>query len=323
MSATWTDPEQAMLALKARELPHMQNYLGFYSSWLGGYFKEPWAMMLPMDDHGFHRGDGIFEAVRMTDRAYLDLVPHLQRLEQSALAIEMTLPWTLQEIQDICIQLGRLCDTPMGILRLYVTRGPGGFSPNPYEAVGHQLYAAVTRMKPPPPEIYTKGIRAMLSTVEPKDERWSRIKSCNYLPNVMMKKECVDKGYDFALAVDSRGRVCEGATENLLILNAGGDILVPRFDYTLRGTTVRTVMRLAEKLRPSGLVRDIRLADLTVEDVRTAREAAFVGTTLGVLPVNSLDGKPIGSGGAGELMQKLQAILIEHWSTDASLRTPY
>lgn len=317
---SWDSLESALSRLNASAKPHWSGYLGFYSSWLGGYFREPWAMTVPMDDHGFHRGDGVFEAARLHDRALIDLQAHLRRLENSARAIEMVLPKSLGEIEAICVKLAKLCDSPTGILRLYVTRGPGGFSPNPAEVVGHQIYAAITAMKPPSAELYEKGVRAMFSTVPAKDARWAQIKSCNYLQNVLMKKETVDKGFDFAISLDDQGRVCEGATENLLIVNQAGEVLVPHFDYTLRGTTVSVVMKLAADL-PS--VKGVRLAHLTKDDVRSCREAAFVGTTLGVLPVSSLEGKPIGQGRAGEITQALNRRLMGRMAEDPALRTPF
>lgn len=320
---TWSDPNEALDRLKSKVEPHTQNYLGFYSSYLGGFFKESWAMQMPLDDHGFHRGDGVFEAVRIFDRAYVDLLPHLTRLEASAQAIEMKLPFSISEVRDICLKLARLCDSATGILRLYVTRGPGGFSPNPYESKGAQLYAAITRLQPPKAEIYERGVRTMLSSILSKEERWSRIKSCNYLPNVMMKKECVDRGFDFALSLDAKGRVCEGSTENLMIITKECDLFVPRFDYTLRGTTVRTVMRLAEALQKESKLRKIELRDLSLDDVLNAKEAAFVGTTLGVLPIRSFDEHPIGFGHPGELAPRLNQMLLHAWSTDPALRTSF
>lgn len=327
MSSTsgWSSLEEAWrkLASSKDSHPFWANYLGFYSSWLNGYFREPWGMFVPMDDHGFHRGDGVFEAVRLFERAYIDLQSHLRRLENSARSIGIVLPKSLAEIEEICINLARLCDSSGGILRLYVTRGPGGFSPSPSEVVGHQIYAAITRIKPPTAEQYQNGVRAMLSTVSAKEPFWSQIKSNNYLQNVMMKKECNDKGYDIAISVDARGRVCEGATENLLIVSADNDVLVPHFDYTLRGTTVTVAMKIAEVLKGEKVIRDVRLADLTIADVRAAREVAFVGTTLGVLPVNSLDGVPIGKGKAGPVCQLLHNKLMEKFSTERTLRTPF
>ncbi|NJL25758.1 MAG: hypothetical protein HC902_11670 [Calothrix sp. SM1_5_4] len=319
----WSSLDEAFSRLKSAAPAFQENYLGFYSSWLGGYFREAWAMMLPMDDHGFHRGDGVFEAVRIHSRAYFDLRAHLRRMGNSARAIGMTLPKPVDEIEAICVRLGSLTGAESGILRLFVTRGPGGFSPSPSEVVGHQIYAAITRMKPPAERLYDRGARAMTSAVAAKEERWSQIKSCNYLQNVLMKMDCADKGFDFALSVDGQGRVCEGSTENFLIVSAEGEVVVPHFDYTLRGTTVSLVMKIAETLKTEGLVRDVRLGHLSLADVRSAREAAFVGTTLGVLPVASLDEKAIGTGAPGEVCRRLHAELMRRMSEDAELRTPF
>lgn len=323
MMGDWNSLAKALSRLEGGAAAHWQNYLGFYSSWLDGYFREPWAMTLPLDDHGFHRGDGVFEAVRIHQRAYIDLGSHLRRLQTSAAAIGMTLPKTLDEIESICVQLARLCDSDSGVLRLFVTRGPGSFTPNPREVVGHQVYAAITKMRLPDARFYTEGCRTLISAIPAKEQRWSRIKSCNYLQNVMMKKECVEQGYDMSLSVDEAGRVCEGATENLLVVTADGQVKVPRFDYTLRGTTVVKVMDLANELSAEGLVRSVGLADLTVNDVRTAGEVAFVGTTIGVLPVRELSGHMIGTGKPGPVTTRLQDLLIKKMSSDPSLRTPF
>ncbi len=257
MKHDWDSCENAFNKFKASPPAHWANYLGFYSSWLGGFFREPWAMTLPLDDHGFHRGDGVFEAVRIHERAYFDLHAHLHRLENSAAAIGMQLPKTHAEIVEICVRLARLCDIDQGILRLYVTRGPGSFSPSPYEVVGAQIYAAITRLRTPDPEIYVQGCKAMMSSVVAKEQRWSQIKSCNYLQNVLMKKECHEKGFDLAISVDEQGRVCEGATENLLIITAEKRLIVPSFDYTLRGTTVSVVMSIAQNFIKEGRLRSV------------------------------------------------------------------
>ena len=320
---SWDSVDSAWQRLRELTPPAWNSYLGFYSSWLDGYFREPWAMTLPLDDHGFHRGDGVFEAVRIHARAYIDLQAHLARLQRSANAIGMELPKTQSEIEAICVRLAHLCNTDTGILRLYVTRGPGGFSPSPAEVVGHQIYAAITTLKPPAPEAYERGVRAMVSSVAAKEPFWAQIKSCNYLQNVLMKRECLQRGYDFAVSVDAQGRVCEGSTENLLIVNAQGEVQVPRFDYTLRGTTVSLVMKLAESLGSEGLVKGVSFADLSMDDLRCAREAAFVGTTLGVLPVQSFDGKAVGNGVVGPVCRRLHADLMARMASDTALRTGF
>lgn len=312
---SWDNVDAALKNLQTTRYSYWDNYLGFYSSWLGGYFREPWAMLMPMDDHGFHRGDGVFEAARIVDHAYFDLREHLLRLKTSALAIGMELPKSLEEIENICVELARRCHVENGLLRLYVTRGPGGFSPSPKEVIGHQIYAAITKLAPPSAEKYQSGVSALISTVAAKEPFWSKIKSCNYLQNVLMKRECIEKGFDFAISVDLDGRLCEGSTENMMLINAKGEMLVPKFDYTLRGTTIRVVMKLAEKT-PG--ITGVHFADLKLDDLLNAKEAAFIGTTLAVLPISKVGDRHIP---VGPLCQGLNNQLNVEMKTNASLRT--
>ncbi|MGE3759105.1 MAG: aminotransferase class IV [Pseudobdellovibrionaceae bacterium] len=299
------------------------NYLGFYSSWLGGYFREPWAMMLPMDDHGFHRGDAVFEAARIYEGAYIDLQAHLARLARSAKAIGMTLPKSIEEIESIVCELAKRCGSSSGLLRLYVTRGPGGFSPSPAEVIGHQIYAAITKIKPPEATLYADGVKALFCETPAKEPFFAQIKSCNYLQNVLMKMESNAKGFDFPISITPEGKLCEGATENLMILTKNKNLVVPRFDYTLRGTTVSVVMRLAEQLKAKGEVSSVSLGDISREDLLNAEEAAFVGTTLAVLPIGSIDNKPVGKGRGGQVMLQLNTMLLSAMASDPALRTAF
>lgn len=320
---SWDSIEHAHSKLRESKPKHWDNFLGFYSSYLGGYFREPWAMMLPMDDHGFHRGDAVFEAARIFEGAYIDLQAHLLRLERSAKAIGMTLPKSVNEIEGIVLELARKTGATSGILRLYVTRGPGGFSPSPAEVIGHQIYAAITKMNPPNQQLYIDGVRALFCETPAKEPFFAQIKSCNYLQNVLMKMESNSKGFDFPISISPDGSLCEGATENLAIFTKNKNFVVPRFDYTLRGTTVSEVMRIAETLKATGEIRSVSLGDVKREDLLNAEEAAFIGTTLGVLPIGSVNGKPIGSGKAGSLMPFLNRELLKKMASDTALRTVF
>jgi branched-chain amino acid aminotransferase len=317
----WNDVAEAHRKLQAMNPPHWENYLGFYSSWLDGYFREPWAMLMPLDDHGFHRGDGVFEAARIYNGAYFDLPSHLKRLKRSAEAIGMDLPKTIDEIQAICVKLANLCGAREGALRLFITRGPGSFSPSPKDVVGHQLYAAITKMKPPSDASYANGVSAMFSTVPAKSPFWSQIKSCNYLQNVLMKQETHARGVDFAICLDEGGILCEGSTENFMLVTRDNRMIVPKFDYTLRGTTMIVVMKLAEKLVNMGMIKSVEFGDLHRDDLKHAAEAAFVGTTLGVLPITTVEGHRLGD--VGPICKALHAALMKAMADEAAYRTEF
>lgn len=317
----WMDAREALQALSNREQKYYSSYYGFYSSWLGGFFREPWALLIPMDDHMVHRGDGVFEAVRLYDNAYFDLDAHLARLGRSAEFIGLKLPVPLAEVKQLCRELGRLCDQPHALLRVFVSRGPGDFGTNPYTTVGSQLHLVLTKITPPTDAQYANGVRAFFAETRAKEPPFSGVKSCNYLQNVLMKKEAVDKGFDFALSLDLANRVCEGSTENFAIVTPDKKLVAPKFDYTLRGTTLLCVLQLAEALIESGDLSAIEVRDIPKEELLSAREMAFIGTTLGVLPVRQMGEQELGALGPQSIFAKLGQLLRQEMATSRTRRT--
>lgn len=301
--------------------PTAPLYYAMYSSWLKGIVTDPLLMQVPVDDHIVHRGDGVFEAFRMMKSAFYDFRSHLKRLESSAGQIGIRLPYELSEIQEICKSTARAAKVEDALVRLFVSRGPGGFAANPYESYGSQLYVVFTKLTLPKEELYQKGVKLKTSQVPVKEPPFSQIKSCNYLQNVLMKKEAVDAGVDFTVSVNSSGVVYEGSTENIALISEQGDFLAPRFDYTLKGTTLSRVMTLAkDKLKTD--FKALELGDIQVKDLIRAREVFMVGTTLGVLPVTEFDGKTLGGGRPGPISQKLHALLTEDMLKNPEFRLP-
>lgn len=293
---------------KLSELNAKRPYRAMYSSLYGGVVTDPAAMIVPVDDHMVHRGDGVFEAIRFTARQCYLLQPHVERLARSAQAISMTMPETIEKIAEHCEalrEMSGLSGLSEGMLRLFISRGPGDFSPNPYSTLGSQLYIVVTDFKPMPAEKYNQGATVRLSRMGVKPAPFAQIKSCNYLPNVLMKKESVDLGCDFVLGVNDDGHIAEGPTENVMIVSAKGDLVAPRFDYTLKGTTLLRAMEFA-KAKECG-VRAAIFDDLQVADFTNAKEIMMVGTTLGVLPVTEFQGQPVADGKPGAVARYLRA----------------
>ncbi len=302
---------------KARTQP--VSYRAMYSSWLGGIVTDPSLMIVPLDDHLVHRGDGIFEAFRIVDAAIYDLDGHMARLEKSAQAIALELPMSQAQIRDVIIETAETAGLTQGMVRLYISRGPGSFSPNPYESVGSQLYVVATEFKPTPEEVYAHGTRVMVSQVPAKENFYSQIKSCNYLPNVLMKKETVDAKMDFAVAVNAQQKICEGPTENICLLTKSNELRVPKFDYTLRGTTLLTLIELVKEHMPQ--IRSVEFADLTVADFKNAKEAFMVGTTLEVLPIREFAGQLINERPADGYGVEMRRLLQNDMKKNTKRRT--
>lgn len=296
--------------------------LGFYSSLTDGYFNQVWGFVIPTEDHLVHRGDGIFEAVRIIDRAYFDLDAHLARLERSAAKVSLALPFAVAEIKNKCLELAKLCNTDQGLLRLYVSRGPGGYSTNPYDSVGAQLYLVMTAFKPAPARYYTEGASAALSEIPAKRDFEATIKSCNYLLNVLQKKEAVDHKVDFTLTRTEDGKIGEGSTESFYAIK-DGRLIVPAPEYTLKGTTMAVTMELAQKLVEQDRLTSVAYGDLTLNDLADADEMAFVGTTLGVCPVTRWNGQPVQDGHIGKISAELGELLDKDMRSSAVRRSHF
>ena len=308
--------DEAMARLKTQTHPSRTNYLAMYSTWFGGIVTDPGAMMVPVDDHMVHRGDAVFEAIKCVDRRIYALDRHLQRLQRSAEMIAMKPPVPFSEIRSICLETVRESGADTCLLRLFVSRGPGSFTPNPYDTISSQIYLVITSHKPLSADRYERGVSAKSSSIAVKEGFFATVKSCNYLPNVLMKKEAVDSGVDFTVSRDEAGHLAEGSTENFAIVSKSGDFLVPAFSRTLKGVTAVRAMELAEKhLAGGSLIKSVRNASIAESDVRDAREAMFLGTTLDCLPVTTFDGRTVGDGKAGPFCRALQSLIVEDMRT--------
>lgn len=287
------------------------SYLAMYSSQLGGITKDPKWMMVPIDDHVVHRGDGVFEAIKFLDSRIYGLDEHLARLSRSVAAIEIANHPSIMAIKDIIMQTVRASAETSGLIRLYLTRGTGGFTTNPYDCKQAGLYIVITPFKPVAKEKYETGVTCKISKYFAKEDFYTQIKSCNYLQNVLMKKDAVDSKVDFTVAVDARGFITEGSTENCAFVGGDGKLLIPSFQNTLRGITLTRVIELAQSLVQTGELKGVVEKHISLEEAFLAKEMAFIGTTLDVLSVSTLNQKNIGNGKPGPIFQKLQQLMLE------------
>ncbi|WP_413561391.1 aminotransferase class IV [Bdellovibrio sp. HCB209] len=312
MSVALLTAEQVQAKLSAKKYPAQQTYLAMYSTWLEGITTEPGLMTIPIDDHLVHRGDGVFEAIKVVNGRVFLIDEHLARLESSAAQIGLSLPMSVDKIKSVIAETMQAAKVQEALLRLYISRGPGGFTTNPYDSISSQMYLVVTSLKTLPPEKYQQGVSIGKSKIPPKDPSMARIKSCNYLPNVLMKKESVDRGIDFTINLDGNGNFLEGSTENMVILNSQNVLVRPFLNQMLKGTTMMRTFELAEKLVAQGKIAAIKESNITDDDIKSAKEVMMIGTTLDVLPVTSFEGQKIGSGVQGSVAKELNELLREN-----------
>lgn len=294
---------------KFRSFSAARNYWVMYASYFDGLVTDPAAMLIPVDDHMVHRGDGIFEAARFHGGRVFDLDGHLQRLMKSAELISLKMKWDVSQISELVQAVVEKSPGKDGMLRIFVSRGYGDFSPNPYSTTGTQLIIVSMPFKALPKEKYEHGVSVMFSKVAWKPGFFAQVKSCNYLPNVLAKKESVDAGVDFSIGLNSEGYISEGPTENIMMLSKDAVLIAPPFDYTLRGTTLLQVLELARNMSNELKIKDVVSRPVSDVELTSAAEVMMVGTTLGVLPVSKVDGKTIGTGRGGPVGLKLNDAL--------------
>jgi len=298
-----------------------EGYFAMYSSIYGGIVTDPALMVVPIDDHMVHRGDGIFEAFKSVNGKIYNMQAHLDRLKSSASALGLELPVTLEDTGRRVVETVRAGGRQDCLIRLYVSRGPGSFDPDPYSCPESQLYVVITRLPEPFMEKHPTGATVKTSTIPPKTPFFARVKSCNYLNNVLMKKEAVDAGVDFVVAFSSEGFLLEGATANVGIVTARRALAFPKPKGILRGTTMTRIMVLAGSLIESGELTGAGFADISRNDTLDAMEILITGTTLDLIMGREFDGRAIGNGEPGPVYEKLRAFLTDDMRNNSDVLT--
>lgn len=278
------DDQKFIANLKSKTSGH-RNYRACYSSFLGGITTQVHHMVIPLDEHMVHRGDAVFEAAKFVNRKVYLVDEHLERLAVSANSVQIESPLKKQDMKNIFAEVIKASALTDGVLRIYLSRGPGGFSPNPYETIGAQFYVVVTDLVQPVREKYENGVRVDVSALKTKEGFFAQTKTCNYLPNVLMKKEAVDRGLDFVINTDEEGCLAEGATENFALIMPNGDLLFPSFARMLKGCTL---IRAAAMYQGSG--RRVEQKSIRLEDIKHAKAGFMAGTTIDILPIAEFAG---------------------------------
>jgi len=310
-------------ALNKTRAPWHASYYAMYSSVLGGIVTDPVIMQVPLDDHLVHRGDGVFDTFKCVDRGAYNMEPHLKRLIHSAAAIGLEWPGGIDQIRELTLSTLRAANRDACSARIIMARGPGSFGVSPYDCKNPALYIVVYAAGTPFMQRKPDGADVRRSNIPVKHAKFATVKNCNYLPNVMMKREALDWGVDFVVGFDLDGYMTEGATENFGIVTTAKRLVFPKVKKVLDGTTMKRVMELAEELVSQGLLASVEFGDILIEDVECALEFLVVGTTLNVVSVRAFDGEPIGDGVPGPIGKLLDKMISDDICSNAARRTAY
>lgn len=307
--------------LASEKRPWQEEYLAMYSSQWHGFVKDPALMMVPIDDHLVHRGDGVFDVMQCVNGKIYQMEAHLERLERSAKAVSLDLPSDYKRVRDIIKTLILEGGEKDCLARVILSRGPGGFSTDPYESPSSHIYIIVVRYHKLPDEYYKEGIPIITSRIPIKKAFYATIKSCNYLPNVLIKMDAINAGCQYSITLDEEGYLAEGSTENVGVFSEDGVLKFPGFEKTLAGITVKRAFELAHKLVKEKLIKDVRFAKIPLDEAYLSSEIMLFGTSINILPVVRLDGRRIGNGSPGPVYSKLSSLIMEDMTENHDLLT--
>ena len=255
-------------------------------------------------DHGLLYGDGVFEGMRAYGGRVFRLAEHLDRLWHSARAIALEIPVTKEALARTVDETVAANGQPDGYVRLVVTRGAGTLGLDPNRTSHPQVIVIVDTIALYPREHYERGLRIVTAATQRTHPAAlsPRIKSLNYLNNIMAKLEGLQAGCVEALMLNHKGEVAECTADNVFAVRRGAVVTPPPDAGILEGITRGAVMELAAA---AGI--DCRETTLTRHDLYTADEVFITGTAAEVVPVVEIDGRKIGAGVPGPVTKRLAA----------------
>ncbi len=269
--------------------------------YIDGRFVPREEARLSVFDHGFLYGDGVFEGIRAYNGRVFRLREHLDRLYDSARAIDLAIPVTKEEMTGIILETLRKNKLKNGYIRPIVTRGVGDLGLDPRKCPKPSIFVIAVEWGAMYGDLYEKGLKAITVSVRrnPAEALPPNVKSLNYLNNILGKIEANYKGGDEAIFFDTNGYLSEGSGDNIFVVKNGA-IYTPPTLNNLRGITRAVVIELARSLGISLFEQDLGYYDLYAAD-----EVFVTGTAAEVAPIVLIDGRAIGSGKPGPVTRQL------------------
>jgi len=258
--------------------------------WIDGTIIPARDAAISVFDHGLLYGDGVFEGLRFYHGKTFMLEAHLERLQSSADGIALELPLGRAQIAAAIDALIAAYAGDSGYLRLVVTRGAGSLGIDPRKCARPQLFIIAEEVTVMDVTDLARGVslhvartpRTPAQCLDPK------VKSLNYLNNILARIEANRAGCDEALMLNLDGNVCEGSVDNVFIVSAGVLKTPPLSDGMLAGVTRAVVLDVAARAGIACAQTSLRVSDLQCAD-----ECFLTGTGAELIPVRSIDGQAL------------------------------
>ncbi|CAM3508924.1 branched-chain-amino-acid transaminase [Marinicrinis lubricantis] len=270
--------------------------------YLNGEFVSKEDAKVSVYDHGFLYGDGIFEGIRIYNGNIFKCKEHLDRLYDSAKSIMLNIDLTPAEMEAAMAETIRRNGLKDGYIRLVVSRGPGNLGLDPNRCPKSNVIIIVEQLAIYKDEDYENGLKVVSVSTRRNipDALNPKIKSLNYLNNILVKIQANLAGVGEALMLNSQGYVTEGSGDNIFIIKNGVLTTPPSYLGALEGITRAAIMELCGKLGYT-----VKEEPFALHDVYVADEVFLTGTAAEVIAVQQVDGRTIGAGKAGPITTHL------------------
>ncbi len=270
--------------------------------WLDGKLVSRDEAKVSVFDHATLYGDGCFEGIRFYSGKVFRLEEHIVRLFNSMRYLNITLPWSFEEVCKATEETVAASGMEDGYIRLVVTRGAGDLGLNPANCPKPSMFIIVQNIALYPREMYEKGLSMITSSFRRPnaDVLCQQVKSLNYLNGISAKMEAVRMGAGEALMLNQRGNVAECTGDNIFIVTNGVVKTPPLTESALGGITRHAVMDICAEL---GIPCEESVMNRF--DILSADECFLTGTAAEVIAATSLDGITIGTGHAGPITSRI------------------
>lgn len=271
--------------------------------WMDGRIVPVSEARVSVFDHGLLYGDGVFEGIRIYNGKIFKEQEHIERLYDSAKAVRLTVPLTPRQVSDAMYEAMKANGIDGdGYIRLVVTRGVGSLGISIAHTACPTVFVIADKIALYPPEVYERGLHCVVSSIARNHPNTTspRVKSLNYLNNVMAKADARDAGADEAIMLSTDGFVCECTGDNIFLVRRGELLTPPTSMGILAGVTRDLVMELAR-------ARGIRVREMLLirHDLYVADECFGTGTAAEIVPITRIDGRPVGDGLPGPVTKQL------------------
>jgi branched-chain amino acid aminotransferase len=270
--------------------------------WIDGQLYNKEDAKVSVYDHGLLYGDGVFEGIRVYSGRIFKNEQHLRRLWDSARAIRLVIPYSQQEITAAMEQTIKANNFTDCYIRLVVTRGAGYLGLNPNKCPRPSVIVIADTIELYPREMYEKGMAVITASVirNHPNAVSPRVKSLNYLNNILAKIEAVDAGVSEAIMLNHDGNVAECTADNIFIVRDEVVYTPASHDGILEGVTRGVIIDLCGRMGIACHPKTLQRHDLYI-----AHECFLTGTGAEVVPVTKIDGRPIGAGQPGPVTQRI------------------